>query len=280
MHSITIYYIVTCSVEISNIVQCTTHMLHLACWANHDAHTAVIHAQLITQQKLIKLRDLESHILLLMDWLWQCRWSPLIATSSYAVPFVIVSITVIYVLVWSRENRVANHVFLLKKTFLVWSPHNNYLEKPAGNSISPHFRCTTMFPWILSALELFPCGLSGLSWMNCPWIVPAPCTCVSIVVGVAQCSICSEALELLHTYLWPMIAQLYSTAKLVGFIMIITFVRAKSIKSEWAWKCSSINSTGPCFVSVFKLNLHVSPCTLKIILPAGSIQGTMVYMCI
>ena len=56
---IALLYIVACIIEISNIVQCTTHMLHLACWANHDAHTAVIHTQLITQQKLIKLRNLE-----------------------------------------------------------------------------------------------------------------------------------------------------------------------------------------------------------------------------
>ena len=34
-------YIVAYSIEISNIVQCTAHM---ACWANHDAHTAVMHA--------------------------------------------------------------------------------------------------------------------------------------------------------------------------------------------------------------------------------------------
>ena len=56
-------YIVACSIEISNIVQCTTHM---ACWANHDAHTAVMHAcaRLITQQKLITLRKLRKSLLL------------------------------------------------------------------------------------------------------------------------------------------------------------------------------------------------------------------------
>ena len=123
----------------------------------------------------------------------------------------------------------------------------------------------TTFPWILPILELFPHWLSGSSWTkqtHC-WIVPAPCTCMIILVGMAQ-----------YVHLLDCTSSTLITVKLLKYDhSTIQYSWIRSICHDHsqtscsfglnavhmrAQKCCNINCTRPSFIPTLKLYLHVS----------------------
>ena len=80
---------------------------------------------------------------------------------------------------WGKEQLVVTD-----SSFFVKVPTNNHLYPSDSQQFT-----NTVFPWILPALELSPHWLSGSRNKPRPWIVPAPCVCAIILVGVAHRSI-------------------------------------------------------------------------------------------